>query len=98
VLAHLFAHAWRRGAAAIEGRMEPRFSRELSRQHCSFLVPGLFVMAHSRNSELIGALGAGDAFFSRLEGEWWTSFSGEAPPARQRRRPFQFKLAPDSLP
>jgi hypothetical protein len=77
VLAHLFDHAWRRGSAAIEGRMEPRFSRELSRQHGSFLVPGLFVVAHSRSSELLGALGAGDAFFSRLEGESWRLPSGE---------------------
>ncbi|MEA3191876.1 MAG: hypothetical protein QOD26_209 [Betaproteobacteria bacterium] len=78
VLAHLFQHAWRRGAAAIEGRMEPRFARALSRQHCFFVVPSIFVAAHSRSSELLNALGAGDAFFSRLEGEWWMRFFGEA--------------------
>jgi hypothetical protein len=77
VLAHLFEHAWRHGSAAIEGRMEPRFSRELSRQRCSFFVPGRFVVAHSRHSELLGALGAGDAFFSRLEGESWLHLPGE---------------------
>lgn len=90
VLAHLFEHAWRRGAAAIEGRMEPRFSHELSRQHCSFVVPARFVVAHSRHSELVGALGAGDAFFSRLEGASWLQPAGgaqeqrgEAVPARR---------------
>ena len=79
VLAHLFEHAVRRGASAIEGRMEPRFARALSRRHCFVLVPSVSVVAHARNPELIGALGAGDAFFSRLEGDGWMRFLGETP-------------------
>lgn len=90
VLAHLFQHAWRRGAAAIEGRMEPRFARALSQQRCAFLIPGLSVVAHSRNSELLGALGAGEAFFSRLEGESWIRSLNEAP--AQRSEAAQWKL------
>ncbi|HUQ24265.1 MAG TPA: hypothetical protein VM140_01245 [Burkholderiales bacterium] len=100
VLAHLFDHAWRHGSAAIEGRMEPRFSRELSRQHCSFQVPGSFVVGHSRNSEIVAALGAGDAFFSRLEGESWLRLSGEAHQqpkvAAPRRRLPWTRLRPQS--
>ena len=85
VLAHLFEHAFRRGARAIEGRMEPRFARAISRRHCFFLVPSVYVVAHARNPELLGALGAGDAFFSRLEGEWWMRFTGETPAASRSR-------------
>jgi len=85
VLAHLFEHAFRRGARAIEGRMEPRFARAVSRQRCFVLVPSLSVVAHARNPEALGALGAGDAFFSRLEGEGWMRFLGEKPVAARGR-------------
>jgi hypothetical protein len=84
VLAHLFEHAWRRGSRAIEGRMEPRFARELSRQHCSFLQPNVFVVAHARDGEVLGALGTGNAFFSRLEGDYWMRSLGETQAANPR--------------
>ena len=78
VLDHLFQHAWRRGAAAIEGRMEPRLARMLGQRHCLFHSTSAFALIHSRDAELLGALANGDAFFSRLEGEWWMRFTGEA--------------------
>jgi hypothetical protein len=87
VLAHLFEHAWRRGSRAIEGRMEPRFASAISRQHCFFLAPSIYVVAHARSSELRGALGSGEGFFSRLEGEWWMRFTGEAPAAISQHSP-----------
>jgi len=91
VLAHLFEHAWRRGSRAIEGRMEPRFAREISRRHCSFLQPGTYVVAHARDSELLGALGTGNAFFSRLEGEAWMRFTSDTLAAGPRpTRPHRF--------
>ena len=77
VLDHLFHHAWRRGAAAIEGRMEPRLARMLGQRHCLFHSTRAFALIHSRDAELLGALARGDAFFSRLEGEWWMRFLGE---------------------
>lgn len=86
VLAHLFQHAWRSGARAIEGRMEPRFARAVSRQHCFFLVPSVYCVAHARDSQLLGALGSGDAFFTRLEGEWWMRFTGETPATQRGAR------------
>lgn len=81
VLDHLFQHAWRRGAAAIEGRMEPRLGRLLGERHCLFHSTSAFALIHSRDAELLGALARGDAFFSRLEGEWWMRFVGEPPAA-----------------
>lgn len=77
VLDHLFQHAWRRGAAAIEGRMEPRLARMLGQRHCLFHSTNAFALIHSRDADLLGALARGDAFFSRLEGEWWMRFLGE---------------------
>jgi hypothetical protein len=77
VLDHLFQHAWRLGAAAIEGRMEPRLASMLGQRHCLFLSTMAFTLIHSRDAGLLGALARGDAFFSRLEGEWWMRFVGE---------------------
>jgi len=77
VLDHLFQHAWRRGAAAIEGRMEPRLARMLGQRHCLFHSTNTFALIHSRDAEILGTLARGDAFFSRLEGEWWMRFLGE---------------------
>jgi hypothetical protein len=77
VLDHLFQHAWRRGAAAIEGRMEPGLARVLGQRHCLFLSTSVFALIHSRDADLLGTLARGDAFFSRLEGEWWMRFVGE---------------------
>jgi GNAT superfamily N-acetyltransferase len=77
VLDHLFQHAWRRGAAAIEGRMEPRLARMLGQRHCLFHSTSAFALIHSRDAEVLAALARGDAFFSRLEGEWWMRFQGE---------------------
>ena len=77
VLNHLFQHAWRRGATVIEGRMEPRLARVLGQRHCLFQSTSAFALIHSRDAEVLGALARGDAFFSRLEGEWWMRFTGE---------------------
>ncbi len=80
VLHHLFHHAWRRGAAAIEGRMEPRLARALGEAHCLFHSAAAHALVQAREPEVLSALARGDAFFSRLEGEWWMRFLCE--PAR----------------
>lgn len=77
VLDHLFQHAWRRGATVIEGRMEPRLARVLGQRHCLFQSTSAFALVQSRDAEVLAALARGDAFFSRLEGEWWMRFNGE---------------------
>ena len=88
VLDHLFQHAWRRGAAAIEGRMEPRLARFLGERHCLFHSTSAFALIHARDPEVLGTLARGDAFFSRLEGEWWMRFVGE-PQHRSENVDFQ---------
>ena len=81
LLDHLFHHARARGAAALEGRMEPRLARALGERHSLFLSTSIYALLHARDPEVLAALACGDAFFSRLEGEWWMRFTGEPVPA-----------------
>src|SRR6185436_1338660 len=74
VLQRLLADAWRQGSVAVRGRVETRYAAELSQRHCWFRREGTWTLAHSRDPELIAAIQAGDAFLSRLEGEWWMRY------------------------
>ena len=76
VLQQLMADAWRNGATALHGRVEPRFLQELSDRHCLFRREGPWTLIHSRHAEIVAIIQQGDAFLSRLEGEWWLRFQG----------------------
>lgn len=76
VLQQLLADAWRHGAAAVRGRLDPRYAQELSDRHCWFRMEGPWTLVHSPRPEVIDAIQQGDAFLSRLEGEWWLQFIG----------------------
>ena len=76
VLQRLLADAWRCGAAAVRGRVDPRYVQELSDRHCWFRWDSTWTLVHSRHPELTAAIHQGDAFLSRLEGEWWLRFLG----------------------
>jgi hypothetical protein len=78
VLEHLFQHASKRGALALEGRMDPRFVSDLREMQCFFQGCGELTLLHAREPSVLMPLLRGDAFFSRLEGEWWLRFHGEA--------------------
>jgi hypothetical protein len=74
VLDHLFHHAWRSGAIAVAGRLDPRFTQELSDKYCFLHRRGPWTLVHSRRPELLHAIQAGDSFLTPLEGEWcWLS-------------------------
>ncbi len=77
VLRRLLADAWRHGAAAVRGRLEPRFVQQLSDRHCWLRREGSWTLVHSRHADVTAAIQQGDAFLSRLEGEWWMRFVGE---------------------
>jgi hypothetical protein len=77
VINHMFHDAWRSGAAALSGRLEPRFARELSRRCCRFIFHDVAVLVHSRHNEILEAIHRGDAFLTRLDGEWWLRFHEE---------------------
>lgn len=74
VLDHVFYHARRRGSIAVSGRMEPALAEVLWQRRCIFGLPGPWFLYHSRQSEILLAIETGDAFLTRLEGEWWMRF------------------------
>lgn len=78
VLAHLFDDALQRGSLALIGRFEPKMAKELSEKLCIIVQRGSYVQAISRHPLVMEALYAGDAFFTRMEGEWWTRLQGDA--------------------
>jgi hypothetical protein len=75
VLDHLAEDARAHGAVALTGRLDPSLTPELSERHSFLYRRGHWMLAHSRNAELMHALQRGDAFLSRLEGEWCLRFT-----------------------
>jgi hypothetical protein len=71
VLAALLADAKRRGVIAVRGRIDVRFMHVLTQQRCTFAAGQPWSLVMSKNAELRAALQGKDAFFTRLEGEWW---------------------------
>ena len=72
VLEHLFYHAWRLGVVAVSGQLDVTALAAFSEEGCVLRHdggPGLLI--HSRDSNVLHAVHRGDAFISRLEGEWW---------------------------
>ncbi len=74
VLEHLLEDARRRGAIAVAGRLEPAWLPELAAQGCALRDDGPWLLYHSSRPEVAAAIERGDAFLSRLDGEWWLSF------------------------
>lgn len=68
---HLLRTAWTRGVVTLEGRMEPLFFDTLSELGASFRREPPWVLVHSRHAHLLAAIQGGDAFLTRLDGEWW---------------------------
>jgi hypothetical protein len=71
VLEQVLAHVQRNGALGMEGQIEPRYLADMAENRCRFSCPGLGVLVQSHNAELLAAIHRGEAFLSRLEGEWW---------------------------
>jgi len=74
VLNSLFRDARLQGATAVSGQVDPKFARHMARKHhCQFRWTG-GVLAHSKNPDIANAIHRGDAFLTRLDGEWWMRF------------------------
>jgi hypothetical protein len=78
VLEHLFQHARQQGAVAISGRLEPNLAQGLQGRRCLLQSRGIATLVHARDPGLLVPFFRGDALFTRLDGEWWTRFEGEA--------------------
>jgi hypothetical protein len=76
VLDHLLYDAWQQGTLALAGRLEPRLMQGLGAKYAVFTQAGFWMLVHSQNPELLYAISSGDAFLTRLEGEWWIDFRG----------------------
>jgi hypothetical protein len=75
LLHRLFRDAHASGACAVAGQIDPRHMKDYARAGCRFMWPGYTLLAASRRPELMGAIHRGDAWLTRLEGEWWARFS-----------------------
>lgn len=70
VLDHLFWDAACRGAAAVQGRLEPALFGPLGGRR-SLLRRSSGALAHTDDQHLLGVLGSPKALLTRLDGEWW---------------------------
>jgi hypothetical protein len=71
VLDHLICHASLNDVVALSGRMEPIFAREFAERFFLIHRVAPWTLVHSRNPQLVDTVIRGQAFLSRLEGEWW---------------------------
>lgn len=69
VISHLFARAYDQGAAAVAGRMQPRFRQQLIDRRCLLRGRQSYALIHSRNQQLASAFRSGQAWLSVLDGE-----------------------------
>jgi len=76
VLDHLFYDAWKYGAITLHGVVQSDLMPDFSEKNCFFTCRGGWTLAHSRKPELLDFLNRGDAFLSRLDGEWCLGFGG----------------------
>ena len=74
ILDHLFYDAWNHGVIGLHGVVDSRLMDDFSEKRCFFMCRAGWTLAHSRRPELIEPLNSGDAFFSRLDGEWCLHF------------------------
>lgn len=77
VLQRLVLDAWRHGATAVRGRLDPRYAQELSDQHCWLRRDCNWTLVHTRDDDISSAIHQGKIFLTRLEGEWWMRFLEE---------------------
>lgn len=77
VLTHLFTDAKNEGSLALSGQAEPKFIQEFSAHGCIFNHRNFSTVVHTGNNDFLNALNSGNAFFTRLEGEWWTRLQGD---------------------
>jgi len=77
VLNHMFSHARAQRCVAVMGGIETNAVKEFSENQCMFFLRNMYTVAYSQDPEITAALLQGDAFISRLEGEWWTRLQGD---------------------
>jgi hypothetical protein len=74
ILEHLFHDAWSQGAIALHGMVERQLMPDFSEKNCFFTCRGGWTVAHSRKPNFLELLKDGDAFLTRLDGEWCLAY------------------------
>jgi hypothetical protein len=77
VLDHLFRDAWEMKSVALIGRMDPTFMKEFTAKLCVLFHRSNYFVMHAKELGILYAINSGDAFITRLEGEWWTRLQGD---------------------
>jgi len=77
ILDHLFHEAWTLGHIAAHGTTDLRLMDHFSEKNCFFTCRGGWTLAYARNPKFLDLLNAGDAFLSRLDGEWCLAFGND---------------------
>jgi hypothetical protein len=73
VLKHVLEKLREQGATMVSGRLDPRYLHDFAREQCQFTA-GSAVLARASDPAVLEAIYKGDAWLSRLEGEWWNGF------------------------
>jgi hypothetical protein len=73
VFDHLVQHAVGEGANILRGRLDRRFATVLSDRGVPLTLGHPWTVVHSRRKDVANEFVNGNAFFSRLEAEWWIS-------------------------
>jgi len=74
ILDHVFRDAMENGAVAVSGRMDPDLMPALAERRALFCRGPYWTLLHSPHADLRHAVHRGDAFLTRLEGEWGLRF------------------------
>ncbi|HEX7937577.1 MAG TPA: hypothetical protein VF483_01225 [Gemmatimonadaceae bacterium] len=74
VLAALFHDAWKLGLVAVTGRADRDIVGALDPRRACLRDGDTAMLVHSPRQDINEAIRRDDAYFSRLDGEWWMSF------------------------
>lgn len=77
ILNHLFSYARARRCVAVMGGIDTNAVKEFSENQCLFFLRNVYTVAYTQDRDILAALLSGNAFISRLEGEWWTLLQGD---------------------
>lgn len=66
----LLADARDAGGTMLTGRLEPSMVQEMAARHCVFRRADHWTLAQTNDAEILATIASGQAFLSRLEGEW----------------------------
>jgi hypothetical protein len=73
----LMRHAAASGATALEARVAPADVPVLCDRGGFLMQRKQYVCVHTARAEVVQAMDRGHAFFTRLEGDWWTQLMGD---------------------